>query len=101
MCYLRKCHTAGIDDHFTVTKYLDDLANKQIIRLGTALGLLYPKLKNMDNLPDDMVYAWLLKEDKVLQIGAPTWANLVKALKEISQNGVAETIEREKLGKSE
>ena len=81
-----------------MTKYLDPIEKQDIIRLGTVLGLLYPKLKKMDNLPDDMVYAWLLKQDNVLEIGTPTWRTLISALRKVDQNGIASTIEQERLG---
>ena len=68
---------------------------KDIIRLGTALGLNYSNLKKMDTLPDDMVNAWLLKQDSVSTIGTPSWSVLVKALKKLDQNGIAQTIEKQ------
>ena len=75
------------------------MENRDIIRLGTALGLSYPDLRKMDNLPDDMVYAWLLKKDKVTEKGLPTWATLANALRKINQIGIAQQIEEKQLGK--
>ena len=92
-------NVVGIDDQFAVTQYLDSMDKRDIIRLGTALGLSYPDLKKMDNLPDDMVYAWLLKKDKVTEKGLPTWTTLASALKKIKQNGIVQEIEQEQLGK--
>ena len=64
--------------------------------LGGALGLHYPKLKRMNDLPSDMVAAWLQSEDGVQTTsGRPSWDSLSKALREIGQAGIAETIERE------
>ena len=51
-------------------------------------------LEKMQNLPDDMVKAWLRKEDRVKEkSGDPlTWRVLVAALQKIGQNGVADDI---------
>lgn len=50
----------------------------------------------MSTLPDDMIDAWLNREDDVLDTsGDPTWKSLCKALKEIGQNGIANKIEIE------
>ena len=48
---------------------------------------------------DDMIYAWLKKEDQVRERGVPTWETLVMALRHrrVNQTGVAEKIETEKL----
>ena len=48
---------------------------------------------------DDMIDAWLQKEDQVLKRGVPTWETLVKALRhpKVNQIGIAEKIETEKL----
>ena len=47
---------------------------------------------------DDMIYAWLQKEDRVLKRGLPTWGSLVKSLRDgrVNQTGVAEKIENDK-----
>jgi hypothetical protein len=89
----------GIDDHLAVTQYLDPMEKRDLVRLGTALGLSYPDLKKMDTLPDDMVYAWLLKKDNVIEKGLPTWTTLANALRKINQTGIAQDIEQNKLGK--
>lgn len=67
----------------------------QIITLGTALGLNYPKLLNMKYLPNDMVASWLRQEDRVPE-EPPTWGRLIRALRSIDQNGIANTIEQDK-----
>ena len=48
---------------------------------------------------DDMIDAWLQREDQVLKKGKPTWETLVKALRhpKVNQTGIAEKIETEKL----
>ena len=49
----------------------------------------------MQQHPDDMVDAWLRKEDDVYEkSGAPTWMSLIAALKKIGQNGIAQDIEK-------
>ena len=82
-----------------MTQYLDPMEKRDIIRLGTALGLSYPDLRKMDNLPDDMVYAWLMKKDNVIEKGLPTWTALATTLRKINQNGIAQEIEQKQLGK--
>ena len=78
--------------HFKVSQSLKDLPNEDLITLGGALGLSFPKLKKMRDLPSEMVAAWLRKEDNVLKYGKPTWRLLATALKDIGQNGVADSI---------
>ena len=69
--------------------------------LGISLGLYHRHLKDMrssETFRDDMIDAWLQKEDNVLKRGVPTWENLTKALRDrtVNQVGVAEKIETEK-----
>ena len=56
-------------------------------------------MENSETFRDDMIAAWLQKEDKVLTKGLPTWGTLVKALRDsrVNQTGVAASIEAEKL----
>ena len=93
---------AAIDDHLEVTDYLLDFGQTHIHNLGLALGLYHRHLKSMsgsETFLDDMIDAWLQREDQVLKRGMPTWENLVKALRDrrVNQIGVAEKIETEKL----
>ena len=48
---------------------------------------------------DDMIDAWLQKEDQVLKRGVPTWEKLMESLRDrrVNQTGVAEKIENEKM----
>ena len=47
----------------------------------------------MSPLPEEMVAAWLSKEDNVLKrTGQPTWSSLADALKRTGQAGLAEKI---------
>ena len=79
-------------DHYTVSKYLQELPDKELVSLGGALGLSFPKLRRMKTMPDDMVAAWLRREDNVLSKGHPSLRILAEALKNIGQNGVAQNI---------
>jgi len=47
---------------------------------------------------DDMVAAWLLREDQVIRRGVPTWRTLVRALRDrrVNQIGVADKIAADK-----
>ena len=82
-----------VGDYHEVWQSLRDLNRRQILDLGGALGLLLPTLNKMQTLPQNMVAAWLNREDNVLsKSGKPSWSNLVNALREIGQNGVAEDI---------
>ena len=83
-----------ISDLFEVKKQLRNLGKQDIINLGLALGLLYPHLDIMDNKLNDMVSAWLNREDNVKF--PPSWAVLIQALRDISHTGIADDIEREK-----
>ena len=86
----------AMKDHFDVTQYLADLESAQILRLGGALGLHYPNLKKMQTPLEDMVEAWLRKDDSVLErSGPPTWKNLVKALEMTGNAGIAEKIKED------
>ena len=83
-----------IADHYTVSKHLEPLLNQDLISLGLALGLHYPHLCNMSRpLLNELVAAWLNGEDSVLlTTGDPSWASLVKALRDIDQPGIADKV---------
>ena len=62
--------------------------------MGGALGLSYNTLHKMTKYPDDMVAAWLRREDFVMSMsGEPTWRTLVEALRKVGQEGTARDIE--------
>ena len=85
-------------DHFKATTYLQSLNELQIRRVGGALGLTYDILEKMKTLPDDMVAAWLRREDYVItSSGEPTWQTLVKALRRVGQEGIARDIEEKEI----
>ena len=73
---------------------LKDLGSPNVQRrLGEALGLLYPTLRKMTSFPDEMVAAWLNRQDEVLKHGGePTWSTLENALRKIGQTGLAEDV---------
>ena len=82
-----------MDDHFEVIEFLRNLDKNNLMMLGGALGLSYPKLKEMEPLRGDMVAAWLNKENLVSKkSGEPSWESLKAALKKIGQTGLADTI---------
>ena len=64
-----------------------------IYEVGGALGLAYDKLRRMTKFPDEMVAAWLRREDIVMNVsGRPTWRTLVEALRRVGQEGIARDI---------
>ena len=82
----------------SITGYLHKLDRSQIVELGGELGLSIFRLEKMQNLPGDMVKAWLIKQDNVKEkCGDPlTWEALVKVLHKIEQRGIADDILRDK-----
>ena len=61
-------------DHFKVAQYLQNLDEDHVSTVGGALGLSYSKLRKMTKYPDDMVAAWLRREDFVMNMsGKPTY----------------------------
>ena len=83
-------------------KYLLNLGQTDIYHLGLTLGLNHPHLKDMmeksKTFKEDMIAAWLQKEEQVTKRGLPTWETLVKALRDdqVKQNGIADRIARDK-----
>ena len=100
MLHVLACHcsfsdlSTAMSDHHEVCQSLENLGSPSVQRrLGGALGLLYPTLRKMTSFPDQMVAAWLNRQDEVLErTGEPTWSTLANALREIGQTGVAEDI---------
>lgn len=87
-----------IRHHFDVRISLDKLDPEQLVDLGGALGLSYPKIKRMTSILNDVTAAWLKREDRVLEkSGEPTWSRLADALEQIGQLGVAEDIRNNKI----
>ena len=58
-------------------------------------GLRYPTMDRMtsDALCEELVLAWLNQQDNVMkESGKPTWESLMKALKTIGHEGLAQKI---------
>ena len=75
-----------------------------IYHLGIVLGLRQNKvktLKDSDTFLDDVITAWLRKEDQVAEKGEPSWTVLIDALKHrrVGQTGIANNIAKDHLGK--
>ena len=74
-----------------------------IYHLGIVLGLRQNKvktLKDSETFLDDVITAWLRKEDQVPEKGEPSWTVLVDALKHrrVGQTGIGNTIAKDHLG---
>ena len=77
-----------------------------IYNLGLVLGLTQARVKakkDSDTFLDDVITAWLRREDKVSEKGEPSWTVLVNALKHrrVGQTGIANDIEKNKLEQSQ
>ena len=77
------------------------LEKTHIYNLGLVLGLSQWKVKAMEDsrtFLDDVLAAWLRREDSVKKKGVPSWRTLVKALKHqlLGQTGIASDICRDK-----
>ena len=88
-------------DLLEITDYLLNMEKSHIYHLGLVLGLTQPKLKAMkdsDTFLDDVIAAWLRKEDNVKEKGEPSWTILISALKHhrVSQTGIADDIANDK-----
>ena len=73
-----------------------------IYHLGIVLGLRQNKvktLKDSDTFLDDVITAWLRREDQVAENGEPSWTVLVDALKHrrVGQTGIANNIAKDHL----
>jgi len=71
-------------DLVDVTEYFMDVKPLQLYNLGVVLGLNQQRVKGWLDSPtflDDVITAWLQREDKVDKKGRPTWKTLVKALR--------------------
>lgn len=84
-----------------ITDYLLNMEKKHIYHLGLVLGLSQTKVKEMmnsDTFLDDVIAAWLRKEDSVKEKGEPSWTVLIRSLKHrrVSQTGIADTIAKDK-----
>ena len=93
-------HT-GENDMAEISKYLGGMTTANVLKLGTALGLSFSKLRNnmrSEIFLHDTIYSWLEKEDNVTNTGNPTWKTLVDALNSegVGQAGIAAVIAKDK-----
>ena len=87
------------EDFLEITQYLMQMEKTHVYNLGLILGLSQHKVKAMkdtDTFLDDVITAWLRKEDQVK--GQPSWTVLVSALKHrrVGQTGIASIIAKDK-----
>ena len=73
----------------------------EVYHLGLVLGLSQRKLMakiDSKTFLDDVISAWLRKEDQVIERGEPTWRVLINALmsRRVGQTGIATGIEKDK-----
>ena len=84
-----------------ITDYLLDMGKNHIYNLGLVLGLTHTKvtsMKDSDTFRDEVIAAWLRKEDNVTKKGEPSWTVLISALKHrrVGQIGIADKIAKDK-----
>ena len=94
-------NTPDDGDILEIADYLINLDKTQVYHLGIILGLSQRKVKTMEDSKtflDDILTAWIRKEDYVERRGLPTWETLVRALRHprIGQTGLANDISRDK-----
>jgi len=93
--------SSGDEDFLEITEYLITLGKTDVYNLGLVLGLSQHKVvAKMDSKTflDDVITAWLRKEDQVIKRGEPSWRVLVSALKHrrVGQTGIATKIAMDK-----
>ena len=91
----------GEKDLIDITDYLLPMEKTHIYNLGLVLGISQHKTKAMmdsSTFLDDVIAAWLRREDQVKKKGEPSWTVLVRALEHprIGQCGISENIRKEK-----
>ena len=91
----------GEEDLLDITDYLLPLERMHVYNLGLVLGISQHKTKamiNSDTFLDDVIAAWLRREDQVKKKGEPSWTVLVRALEHprVGQCGISQKIRNEK-----
>ena len=91
----------GEEDLIEITDYLLTLEKTHIYNLGLVLGISQHKTKAMmdsSTFLDDVIAAWLRREDQVKKKGEPSWTVLVRALEHprVGQCGISQKIRKEK-----
>ena len=98
--YILLISIPGEEDLTDITDYLLPLEKIHIYNLGLVLGISQHKAKtimNSDTFVDDVIAAWLRREDQVKKKGEPSWTVLVSALEHprVGQCGISHDIGRE------
>lgn len=101
--YITSTLPSGEMNLLDITNYLLNMEKAHIYNLGLVLGLRQTKLKALkdsDLFLDDVISAWLRKEDQVSEKGEPSWNVLINALNHarVGQSGIADQIARDKGG---
>ena len=91
----------GEEDLTDITDYLLPLEKTHIYNLGLVIGISQHKTKAMmdsSTFLDDVIAAWLRREDLVKKKGEPSWTVLVRALEHhrVGQCGISQNIRKEK-----
>ena len=91
----------GEKDLVDITDYLLPLEKTHIYNLGLVLGISHHKTKAMMDSSaflDDVIAAWLRREDQVKIKGEPSWTVLVRALDHprVKQCGISQNIRKKK-----
>ena len=90
--------SSTLGDLKAVTELLLEMERIHIYNLGIVLGLRQPKIKDWKERSeiflDDVIAAWLRREDHIMENGEPSWAVLIDALKQprVGQTGIAHNI---------
>ena len=83
--------------HSQITQYLTSLKKEELVHVGLRLGLHYLTLKKMspESLLNDMVNAWLRRDDDVIEgSGEPSWESLSKAREDCGHKGIASDVKK-------
>ena len=99
--YILLISIPGEEDLTDITDYLLPLEKIHIYNLGLVLGISQRKAKtimNSDTFVDDVIAAWLRREDQVKKKGEPSWTVLVSALEHprVGQCGISQIIRKDK-----
>ena len=81
-----------------VQRYMKELATDKLLELGGELGLNPLELGSVPprELARSVSIGWIQESYNVKDTsGTPTWKSLIKALKEVGANGIADRIYRE------
>ena len=95
-------HTTDITDLDEVKMCLNNLTGW--LSLGLQLGLYYTTLesiereesRDVEKCKTKMLAGWLQQQDKVAKKGVPCWATLEKALRNIGQIELANTVQKDR-----